>query len=575
MVQKNANLMKLEELTSGEEEYFDFEQLQDILDAQIHEQMSDLEFLDEEYKKIGGPDGLGDVVYAVVCEQFNNQLAAVAGEEFIKNNRGMTLDLRDDAHIQTTENFADGKIATHNTEIDYQRRYDDWQSNFEKDENGNIKTHTTRSGKTAANLANGARKPFDKDRPKGSKEKNTDMDHTVSAGEIIRDHEANAHMTKDEQIAFANSEANLNEMDSSQNRSKGDTPTEEWLENPNANGQKPEEIFGLSENDKKKLRAKDRKARKEYEKRKKEGEKRSIEAGKKSQRDEAVRMGKASLKAVAMQLLTDLLKEIIAKLVKWFKAAKRTISSLCDSIGEAVGSFIRNLKNHLLNAGSTGVNTIVAAIVGPIFGLLRKVWMMIKMAWKSLKDAINYIKDQANKGKPFSILMLEASKIIVAGLTGMGAIVLSEAIEKGLLTFPIFATEIPLIGSLASICGIFFGAVTSGIIGAIVINYIDRKLAQKRKQELVKQKIDKSNEILQLQQMQSAVSEAKTMKEKKDSSSNIRQRHEQASEIMKDSLTKIMDNEEKNDKIHAGIDSDLDDIDAMLTKLQNDLSKEC
>src|SRR3712207_1716641 len=73
------------------------------------------------------------------------------------------------------------------------------------------------------------------------------MDHTVSAGEIIRDPEANAHMIKEEQIAFANSEANLNEMDAGPNRSKGDKSMTDWLDNPNKNGQKPNEIFRSEE----------------------------------------------------------------------------------------------------------------------------------------------------------------------------------------------------------------------------------------------------------------------------------------------------------------------------------------
>ena len=43
---------------------------------------------------------------------------------------------------------------------------------------------------------------------------NTQMDHVISAAEIIRDPAANAHMTREEQINFANSEKNLNLMDS-------------------------------------------------------------------------------------------------------------------------------------------------------------------------------------------------------------------------------------------------------------------------------------------------------------------------------------------------------------------------
>ena len=37
---------------------------------------------------------------------------------------------------------------------------------------------------------------------------------------------------KDEQISFANSEKNLNEMDAGQNRSKGDKAMTDWLDKP-------------------------------------------------------------------------------------------------------------------------------------------------------------------------------------------------------------------------------------------------------------------------------------------------------------------------------------------------------
>ena len=230
MAKENAVLDKKEQLNEDLVESFDFDELEEKLQSQLEEELADMQFLAEEKEKIGNPDNLGNVIMDVVWEQFLNQVAVTAGEDFIKENRGLHLDLRKEAHIQTTENFAEGKIATHNTEIDYQQRYDDWQSNFVKDENGNVVTHQTRSGKEEATLVKGARKPFDEGRPTGSVENHTDMDHTVSAAEIIRDPAANAHMTKEEQIAFANSDANLNEMDSSLNRSKGDKSMTEWPE---------------------------------------------------------------------------------------------------------------------------------------------------------------------------------------------------------------------------------------------------------------------------------------------------------------------------------------------------------
>ena len=109
---------------------------------------------ESEREQIGNPDSLGKTIKNVVWEQFLNQVAVTAGEDFIKENNGLTLDLSADAHIQTTENFKNGKIATHNTEINYQQRYNEWQDNFAKDENGNIVTHKTRSGKEEPTLMN-------------------------------------------------------------------------------------------------------------------------------------------------------------------------------------------------------------------------------------------------------------------------------------------------------------------------------------------------------------------------------------------------------------------------------------
>ena len=197
---KNATL-DLEELDA---ESFDY----DALEKELEADLGDLQGLKEDELKIGNPDALGDAVTAVIWDQFLNQVGAVAGEDFIKENRGMTLDLRDEAHIQTTENFAEGKIASHNTEIDYQERYDKWQDNFQRNEDGTVTTKMDkRSGKEKEVLKPDARKDFDKDRPKGSKTVN--KDHTVSAAEIIRDPEAAAHLDREEQIKFANSEKNL------------------------------------------------------------------------------------------------------------------------------------------------------------------------------------------------------------------------------------------------------------------------------------------------------------------------------------------------------------------------------
>lgn len=555
-------------------EDMDFAQLESQLEAELDSQMEDLKVLEEEHDKIGNPATIGETVKNVVWEQFINQVGVIAGEDFIRENRGLTLDLRDSAHIQTTENFEKGKIATHNDKIDYQKRYDDWQANFQHDENGDVKTHQTRTGKQEATLVNGARKPFDEGRPTGSVERGTDMDHTVSAGEIIRDPAANAHLSKEEQIAFANSEANLNEMNAGQNRSKGDKSMTDWLDNPNKNGQKPDEIFDINEEQKEKYREKDKEARTEYERVKKKGEKRSIETGKKSQREEAFRIGGKALRSVIMGLLASLVKDIIQKLVAWFRSGKRSLSTFIDSVKLAIKSFLSNMKTHLLNAGNTLITTIFTAIFGPVIGLIKKAWIFLKQGYKSVKEAIEFFKNPANKNMPFSIKMMEVGKIIVTGATAGGAILLGETIEKGLMTIPVFAFQIPLLGSLASLLGMFFGALISGLIGALALNLIDKMIAKKQRSINQSQQINKKNDIINSQEQILVVTAAQAANDKKDTAQNVMNRHQEANDIIEKStssvdenLNAVNDNEKKSEEIQTRNTSALDEIDDILNNL--------
>ena len=588
MDKENALLVDGQNLDEGS---FDFDELEERLQNQLEEQLSELDFLESEKIQIGSPDALGETIKNIVWEQFLNQIAVTAGEDFIEANRGLTLDLRSEVHIQTTDNFANGKIASHNTEIDYQKRYDDWQSNFQKDSNVEHKTsnfryneeqkcwekHDTRSESWKKVLNKDARTDFDKGRPTGSNTANTQMDHTVSAGEIIRDPAANAHMTRDEQLAFANSEKNLNLMDSAANQSKGDSTMTEFLDSER-NGQKVTERFDIDEEA---LRKKDKEAREEYEKQKTEAEERSVKAGKKSQKEEAFRIGGKALRAVTMQLLAELVREIIGKLVKWFKEAKKSVDTLIESLKTAIKSFVSKLKTHMVNAGNTLLTTIATAIIGPVVGTIKKVWMMLKQGWKSLKEAVSFLKDPKNKNMPISLKLLEVGKIVVAGLSGVGALVLGEVIEKGLMTIPIFAVEIPLLGSLANVVGIFMGSVVAGIIGAIAINLIDKATEKKRKQINSEYQVEKSNEILTTQKKIKIVNEIQLENDKNQASSNITDRHTEAGNVMKEAYSNIMEDfvsdfsdvdnkiviDEEDIKTNSEIDKISDDLDDLLNSL--------
>ena len=519
--------MELENAILGaeetEEEPFDFDELEKILESQRDACWSTFQLSKEEKEQIGNQERISEAVERVVWEQVQNQIAQTAGKDFIAENGGLTLDLRKEAHIQTAENFADGKIATHNKKIDYQQRYDEWQNNFQKDESGQVITRTDqRSGKEKAVLTSNAREKFDKGRPKGSA--STDMDHTISAAEIIRDPKANAFMSKDEQVAFANSDKNLNPLDSSANRSKGDSRMDEWLDSTR-DGQKPSERFNIDEEQ---LRQKDKEAREEYEKKKSEGEDLAIKTGKQSRREETFRITGKALRAVALQLLSELVKEILGKLVQWLRSGKRNLDSLIANMKTAISAFVQNLKEHLLNAGDTLFTTVAHAILGPVVGVVKKAWMLLKQGWKSLNDAVSFWQNPENRYMPFSRKILEVGKIVVAGVSASGAIVLGETIQTGLMTIPVFAVEIPLLGSLASLIGIFMGALIAGVLGAIVINLIDQLTAKQRKKEIVSDQVDTGNQILSIQEKLYNLNVQRANQTMYRAASSISKRHEVA-----------------------------------------------
>lgn len=556
--------------------------LETKLEAQLEEQLTDLKELEEDMDKIGSPESLGNTVMNVVWEQFVNQIGTVAGEDFIKENRGLKLDLRDSAHIQTTENFEKGKIATHNDKIDYQERYDTWQSKLEHDENGQVKCHyNSRTGKTEKNLAPGARSIFDKGRPTGSWKKGTDMDHTVPAAELIRRPDINAHMSESEQVVFANSAANLNEIPAEWNRSKKDNTMTDWLDKPNSRGQKASDQFNISNEEDKALREKDREARAELERLEKEGEKKSVETGKQSQKEEAQRIGGKALRSVIMGLLASLLKDVIRQLISWFRSGAKKLSTFIDAVKKALMSFIKDLKQHLLNAGNTLITTITTAIFGPVISAIKKAWIFLKQGYKSTKEAIDFMKDPANRSMPFSIKIMQVGKIIIAGITAGGAIALGEVIEKGLMTIPVFAFEIPLLGSLASLLGIFLGAIVSGIIGALALNLIDRAIAKKQRKINREQQIDKGNEILKTQDEMSVAVSQGTVITKYNVSNNIKDKHLAASDYVNDkedkirrnsleiskTSTKVSQNASESEDIQKKNQDNLDDINALLNSL--------
>lgn len=156
---------------------------------------------------------------------------------------------------------------------------------------------------------------------------------------------------------------------------------------------------------------------------------------------------------------------------------------------------------------------------------------------------------------------MEVGKIVMAGLTAAGAIVLGEVIEAGLSTIPVFAIEIPLFGSLANIIGIFMGAVVSGIVGALAIDLINRLIAKKQKQVLAGERIGKANEVLSTQNKIIEVKSGKLKATKADAAASMKERHSEAAKIMKDSIQNIINNDaESNEEDFKQINKRLDSL---------------
>lgn len=477
-------------------ETINLDELESKLDDEIESNLNDIEILKEQKENIENPEALGTVVKDVIWQQFQNQIGIQAGEDFIAENHGNTLDLRDSAHIQTTENFEQGKIATHNyiskekLEHNYNRYKNTPHSKFRDDyvdpkmnetlkragdlNREGIETvtdiYTGRQIPTARNLPNGKVNPMSAQRehvkPSAELYNNSSLQMSYSDEEL-----ADVINNPENLQGYTTAERNNRKSDSSANEMEKRDKNEHWKK---AN-ERAEKFIEQKEN---------------------EGKERLIKEGRQTQKEEAFRIGKTAVRAVVLQMLADLVKTIISKLVAWFKSKEKSFKTLLASLKESIHTFVAGLKDRVLSAGNTLATTISTAIFGPIVSIFKKIGILLKQGWTSLKNAVAYLKSPEAKNKPFSLVMLNVGKIVMAGLTAAEALVLGEVIEKGLMSIPVFNIQIPLLGSLANILGIFFGGVVAGIIGAIALNLMDRAIAKKEKDRIQAEIAQKSEIVM-------------------------------------------------------------------------------
>ena len=553
-----------------EQDDFNLDELEEKLGSQLEEKFADLEFLKEEKEKIGNPDALGGVILDEVWKQFANQIGLDMTNETLNQKY-------DREHAGETYETVGAKV------MQDQRYKDANKAMKEQQQSGNLIDEYTGKNISQNDKAN--------------------LDHVVSRKELYENTRRQQAGINTEDLA--NKDKNLKATNESLNKSKGKKSVNEFRKERE---QREKDLIAQNERAKKKIdesnksEAEKRLAKEKADKRLRDKldakddlmKKADSEARKDINRDIAVGVmkntakeaGKDALKQMVVSALFSLLKEIMNALVRFLKTKAKSFKSFLEEMKEAIKSFVKNITDIFRIGAKSTVGTIVTeTIFGPVSRTIKKLASLIKQGVSSVMDAIRYLRDKENKNKPLAIKIAQVGKIIMAGLTGVGALALGEVIEKGLLIIPgvgqtIFAFELPLLGSLANILGIFLGALVAGIIGAIVINLIDRFIAKKQKQELQIAEIQKGNEILHIQTQQKERSIAVFERDKAAAQSNILNRHKDARVIMKESLTNIMEDfansptaasmrmiDEKEAETNRAIDAARNDLDNLLNAL--------
>ena len=518
---ENANQNKeLEEL----EVDLEFESMEGYLSKQLEASFSDLSLLEEDRKNIANPESLGKTILHEVWKQFGNQIG---------------LDITNETLIQQYDRKHPETYDDIKKEILKDKSYTKTREQMKSDQMNRTLVDTY-TGKTI--------KPGEK----------FDVDHVVSRKEIFENQRRKqANFSTGE---LANKDENKQATNASLNRSKKEKTVNDYLggrelreadlikQNEKAN--KKVDGSNLSNLEKRLQKEKNDKAlqnkldaddelMKQSDKTARKAINKDIATG--AVKEVGIKAGKDALKTAAIAALFSLLKEIMNGFVRFLKSQSKTFSNFLAEMKTAINSFFSKIMSVVQTGVSALVGTIVSEIFGPIVSVFKKLASFIKQGVSSFVDAINYLKDKSNKNKPFSIKVAQVGKIVTAGLTIGSAIVLGEVFEKFLLTIPGMQIALPLLGTLANLIGLFLGSLISGLVGAIVLNLIDRLIATKLRSETNKDIIEKQNDVVNIQQIQKVVAEKKVEKTKATGSSEIRKRHEFVREHIETALERLAD----------------------------------
>lgn len=565
MAKENAIFNEEEILNEEFTESFDFDELEEKLQSQLEEEFSNLELLKEDKKKIGNPDALGKVILDEVWKQFGNQIG---------------LDMTNETLIQKYDREHQGETYEEvGKKVMQDQKYKDANKAMkEQQQSGNLKDEYT--GKNI------------------NQNDNANLDHVVSRKELHENPRRKQAGINTEDLA--NKDENLKATNESLNKSKGAKRVDEYiggreqreknLREQTERANKKIDESNMSDAEKQKAKEKNNKRMQDKldadDELMKKADKQARKAINKDitkgvAKETAKKAGKDALKQMAVSALFSLLKEVMNGFVRFLKSQAKSFKNFLEEMKKAIKSFFEKISSVLQTGVSSFVGTIVTEIFGPIVSTFKKLVSLIKQGVSSVMEAVRYLNDRENKNKPFTIKVAQVGKIITAGLVAGGAIFLGELFEKLLSSVPGMQIQLPLLGSLANVIGMFLASLVSGLVGAIIINLIDKFIAKKQKSDVQAATMEKGNQIIAKQHQIQIVSEALLERDKENAQANISGRHQEAASIMKDAYGNIMEDfvkdfsedvkisviDEEDVKTHKEIDKVSNDLDDLLADL--------
>ena len=499
-----------------ESQSLNYDELEELLEQQFEMEFSNLESLQTEFKEIGSPDKLSEVILDEIWNQFGNQIG---------------LDMTSDTLLkQYNDKHPNGYTKEEGAKIMKDKRYTNANNAMkEKQKSGNLKDEYT--GKTL--------KINDK----------ANLDHVIPRKQIFEN--TWRKIADIETSDLANKSENLAATNESLNKSKGAKSNSEYIKDGEVReknlkeqverANKKIDKMNISDAEKRNLKAENNKKLNDKlaadSKKMLKAEKSAKKAMYKPiAKKAAVRMankaGKDAVKAMFVAALFGMLKEIMNALVRYFKAKKQSFDTFIEDMKKALHSFFGKIKDFI----KVGVDSIVGSIVGEIIGAfaqkLKKIPNLIKQLFGSIRESISYLSNPENQTHSVAIKIAHISKIITSGLVAVGALFLGEYFEQFLNKIPGMTFEIKLLGTLANILGMFLASLLTGILGAIIINGLDGFISRKLQDENKKQQADKKNELLRIQDVQIFVAEQNVVVKRNDIFIKMAKNHQKLRELL-------------------------------------------